>query len=440
MEGPECGAGPDPVMGGYDLCPQPSMGYSSCPAAAGRAPKLMKTLLHKLPSIGVYPGMDGFDERRVRLLNAMCVLGVSASLVSLPWIFIDEDWQGLWGNLLSQLGLIGILGLQHNRKYRLAALLVNFIGLAAVSLQVFLLPLTFGIHFWLLPFLVLPHVLFFRGERWLPSALSWAAFLAFCLCVLKMTEASNQRAPELAAQILAALTLALVGRAVRHNSTEAEWEAVAQTKRADGLLHMSLPAAAVAKLKAGQTPPFEVSHGECTVLFADLVGFTRLASSRTPRDLITILDHIVSRYDACAERYGLEKIKTIGDCYMIAAGTPEPYPDHADAIASLALDLQRVTVEMAETLALPLAVRIGIHTGLVWGGVLGQNRIAFDIWGDTVNLASRLERHGVAGRIQISDETAALLSSRFMLEARGPIVVKDKGTITTHFLTGLRPD
>ena len=400
----------------------------------------MKTLLQSVASIGVYPGLDGFDERRVRLLNAMCVLGISASLVSLPWIFADDEWQGLWGNLLSQLGLIGILSLQHNRKYRLSALLMNCIGLAAVSLQVFLLPRTFGIHFWLLPFLVLPQVLFFRVERRLPSALSWAAFAAFCLCVLKTNEVANQTAPELAAQILAALTLVLVGRAVRHTSTEAEREAVLQTKRADGFLRMSLPAAAVAKLKSGAKPPFEVSHGECTVLFADLVGFTRLAASRAPRDLITILDRIVSRYDACAERYGLEKIKTIGDCYMIAAGAPEPYPDHADAIASLALDLQRVTVEMAEALALPLAVRIGIHSGVVWGGVLGQNRIAFDIWGDTVNLASRLERHGVAGRIQISEETAALLSPRFVLEARGPVAVRDKGTLTTHFLTGLRSD
>jgi len=400
----------------------------------------MKGLLQSIASIGVYPGMDGFDERRVRLLNAMCVLGISASLVSLPWIFVDEEWQGLWGNLLSQLGLIGILSLQHNRKYRLSALLMNFIGLAAVSLQVFLLPRTFGIHFWLLPFLVLPQVLFFRVERWLPSVLSWAAFAAFCLCVLKTNEVSNQTGPELAAQILAALSLVFIGRAVRHTSIEAEREAVVQTRRADGFLRMSLPAAAVAKLKGGEKPPFEVSHGECTVLFADLVGFTRLAASRAPRDLITILDRIVSRYDACAERYGLEKIKTIGDGYMIAAGAPEPYPDHADAIASLALDLQRVTVEMAEALALPLAVRIGIHSGVVWGGVLGQNRIAFDIWGDTVNLASRLERHGVAGRIQVSEETAALLSPRFVLEERGPIAVKDKGTLTTHFLTGLRSD
>ena len=244
----------------------------------------------------------------------------------------------------------------------------------------------------------------------------------------------------MAAQVLAALTLVLVGRAVRHNSTEAEREAIAQTQRADDFLHMSLPAAAVAKLKQGHVPPFEVSHGECTVLFADLVGFTRLAASRTPRELISILDLIVTRYDDCARRYGLEKIKTIGDGYLIAAGAPEPHPEHADAIAGLALDLVDVTRQMAEALELPLGVRIGIHSGVVWGGVLGQSRIAYDIWGDTVNLASRLERHGVAGRIQVSEETAGLLSRRFVLEPRGPVAVKDKGTLRTHFLIGQRED
>ncbi len=398
----------------------------------------MRDWLRTIQSIGVSSGLDGFDARRVRLLNTMCVLGISASLVSLPWIFLDQDWQGLWGNFLSQAGLAGILGLQHRQHHRLAALLISFIGLSAVTLQVLLFPTTFGIHFWLLPFLVLPQVLFFRTEKLLPSGLSWAAFLAFCLCVLHTNVDAEQTPPELAAQILAALTLALLGRAVRHSSMEAEREAIAQTQRADDLLHMSLPAAAVAKLKAGHQPPFEVSHGDCTVLFADLVGFTRLAASRTPRELISILDRIVSRYDACAQRYGLEKIKTIGDGYMIAAGAPEPYDGHADALASLALDLQRVTKEMASALNLPLSVRIGIHSGVAWGGVLGQSRIAFDIWGDTVNVASRMERHGVAGRIHVSQETAAQLSDRFVLEARGPVEVKGKGSLHTHFLTGVR--
>ena len=400
----------------------------------------MNNRLRQLQSIGVTPDLDGFNARRVRLLNTMCVLGISASLASLPWIFLDQDWQGLWGNLLSQAGMVGILRLQHRGLHRLSALLVSFVGLSAVSLQVLLFPQTFGIHFWLLPFLILPQVLFFREEQWLPSGLSWAAFFAFGLCLLETNAHAGQSPPELAAQVLAALTLVLVGRAVRFNSVEAEREAVAQTQRADDLLHMSLPAAAVAKLKAGHTPPFEVSHGDCTVLFADLVGFTRLAASRTPRELITILDRIVSRYDACAQRYGLEKIKTIGDGYLIAAGAPEPYPDHADAIAALALDLQRVTQERAGALDLPLSVRIGIHSGVAWGGVLGQSRIAFDIWGDTVNVASRLERHGVAGRVHVSQETAAQLSDRFVLEARGPVEVKGKGTLHTHFLTGVTGD
>ena len=162
------------------------------------------------------------------------------------------------------------------------------------------------------------------------------------------------------------------------------------------------------------------------------------AAFGAPRELIVILDQIFARYDQCAERLGLEKIKTIGDAYMIAAGAPEPYPDHQDAIAELALALVRVTQDLASELELPLAVRIGIHTGIAWGGVIGQTRIAFDVWGDTVNMAARMERHGVPGRIQLSDETASRLSQRFLIEVRGVISVKSKGDVRTHFLNGMK--
>ena len=188
------------------------------------------------------PRPDKIRCTETRLLNAMCVLGISASIASLPWIFLDSDWQGLWGNLLSQAGLVGILRLQHRYRHRLAALLTNFIGLAAVSLQVLLFPATFGIHFWLLPFMILPQVLFFRAERMLPTGLSWAAFLAFCMCVMRHGAANHQAPPEMAAQVLAALTLVLVGRAVRHNSTEAEQRPLPRPSSRRSL-HMSLPAA-----------------------------------------------------------------------------------------------------------------------------------------------------------------------------------------------------
>jgi adenylate cyclase len=395
--------------------------------------------LQAIQNIGVHEDLDGFDVRRVRLLNSLCVLGIVACVVSSPWIFYQENLQGLWGNLLSQLGLVGVLWLQHRRWHRVAALAITLTGLLGVLLQVAIFPETWGIHFWLLPIASMPQVLFFREERWLPLCFGWIAFIAFSVCVMNTGVSDGQEAPEMAAQILAALMLMLIGGTVRQSSHNAEREAIAQSERADAILHMTLPSSAVAKLKDGLRPPFEVSHDECTIMLVDIVGFTKLAASVVPRDLIVILDQIFDRYDRCARRLGLEKIKTIGDAYMIAAGAPEPYPGHHDAIAELSLDLVRATQEMAVELGLPLDVRIGIHTGVAWGGVIGQTRIAFDVWGDTVNMAARMERHGLPGRIQLSAETAERLASRFIVEERGIIPVKNKGDVQTYFLNGMHP-
>ena len=359
-------------------------------------------------------------------------------MAALPWIFIQENLQGLWGNLLSQLGMVLILGMQHRHWYRASATVLSLVGLFGVSAQVVVFPETWGIHFWLLPLGLLPQILFFREERWLPHVLGWGMFLAFSGCVFLTGGRSGQAAPEIAAQVMAAVTLMIVGMAVRRSSLEAETEALLQSERADALLHMSLPSAAVAKLKAGHRPPFEVSNDECTVLMADIVGFNGLAATIPPRDLIRVLDEIFERYDSCARCLGLEKIKTIGDAYMIAAGTPDPLPDHCDTIAELALALVRVTREIAEELELPLDVRVGVHTGVAWGGVIGQTRIAFDIWGDTVNRAARMEEHGVPGRIHLSEETVGGLSPRFIVEERGLVELKGIGLSRTYFLTGER--
>ena len=398
----------------------------------------MRDWIQRVQDIGVTDALDGFDARRVRLLNSLCVMGVVACLVSLPWIFTSEDWQGLWSNVLSQAMLLGVLGLQRRGWHRSTIVSITLIGVIVISLQVWVYPESLGIHYWLLPISLVPQVLSFREDRWLPSLLGWTVFITFSVCVLYTGGRAGDPAPEMAAQILAAMMLMLIGGAGRGSTHEAEREALAQSARADAILHMSLPRAAVAKLKAGHRPPFEVSHDECTVMMADIVGFTKLASTVAPRELIAILDQIFDRYDQCAERLGLEKIKTIGDAYMIAAGAPEPYPDHQDAIAELALELVKVTQDLATELELPLAVRIGIHTGIAWGGVIGQTRIAFDVWGDTVNMAARMERHGVPGRIQLSQETASRLSPRFLVEVRGVISVKSKGEVRTHFLNGMK--
>ncbi|MDF0551890.1 adenylate/guanylate cyclase domain-containing protein [Kamptonema sp. UHCC 0994] len=175
---------------------------------------------------------------------------------------------------------------------------------------------------------------------------------------------------------------------------------------------------------------------EVTVLFADIVGFTPLSASMSPIALVDLLNQVFSAFDHLCERHGLEKIKTIGDAYMVVGGLPTPRSDHAEAIAQMAIDMQ---VEIALFNAKnnkDFSIRIGIHSGPVVAGVIGIKKFIYDLWGDTVNLASRMESHGLAGQIQVSDVTYELLKDKFLLQKRSPIQVKGKGEMTTYFLLG----
>ena len=147
-----------------------------------------------------------------------------------------------------------------------------------------------------------------------------------------------------------------------------------------------------------------------------------------------ILDDLFSALDELAERHGLEKIKTIGDAYMAVGGLPEPRPDHAEAVAEMALAVREEVVRHLDPAGRPLAVRIGIDTGPVVAGVIGRRRFSYDLWGDTVNTASRMESNGVAGCIQVTDRAYRRLRDRYRFERRGPVQVKGKGELVTWFL------
>jgi class 3 adenylate cyclase len=168
-----------------------------------------------------------------------------------------------------------------------------------------------------------------------------------------------------------------------------------------------------------------------TVLFADIVGFTTLSAQVSPEELVRLLNDIFSCFDGLADKYGLEKIKTIGDAYMAVAGLPMPRPDHAAAAADMALEMQREIATLAEG---QLQARIGMHTGPVVAGVIGKKKFSYDLWGDTVNTASRMESHSIPGQIQVTQATYEFLQGAFLFEARGKIQVKGKGELTTYLL------
>jgi adenylate cyclase len=208
---------------------------------------------------------------------------------------------------------------------------------------------------------------------------------------------------------------------------------------AENLLLNILPRSIADRLKA-ETRTIADQFSSASILFADVVDFTPLAERLPPAEVVGVLDHLFSHFDDLAERHGLEKIKTIGDCYMVAAGVPSPRPDHARALALMALDMQVAMRSIDEVGHLGLELRVGINSGPVVAGVIGRKRFLYDLWGDAVNTASRMESHGTSGRIQITRATKELLEDEFVCEPRGTIALKGKGETETWYLVGLRQD
>ncbi len=173
-----------------------------------------------------------------------------------------------------------------------------------------------------------------------------------------------------------------------------------------------------------------------TILFADIVKFTELSSQVSPEELVSLLNEIFSAFDRLTERYGLEKIKTIGDAYMVAGGIPNTRPDHAEAVANMALDMRLEIAEFNKRNNCNCNIRIGINTGPVVAGVIGTKKFIYDLWGDTVNVASRMESHGMPGAIQVTADTYEMLRDRFEFEPRGKITIKGKGEMMTYLLIG----
>ena len=216
-----------------------------------------------------------------------------------------------------------------------------------------------------------------------------------------------------------------------------------ERKRGDALLRNVLPEAIIDRLK-GRGPRLDdvliaERYAEATVLFADLVGFTEQAARTDPDELIATLDGVFTRWDDLADRFGLEKIKTIGDAYMAVAGVPNARPDHVEATADMGLEIRDGVSKLLWPSGVPISVRIGIACGPVIAGVIGHRKFAYDIWGDTVNSASRLESAAVPGSIQVSEAVHDRLIGNYAFSEPYVVDLKGKGATTAHRLLGRTP-
>ena len=299
-----------------------------------------------------------------------------------------------------------------------------------------------SLHWWFLG-TAMGALLLFYDSRWWQATYAIISFAAFIVCELQLVRIAAVHTPsasyiaagpfmQTGVRVSVFLSVLIVSGVFVSSITTAEAHLARANDILESILGNMLPRPIADRLRR-EGCTFADGYAECSVLFVDLAGFTALASEMAPADLVNLLDEIFSRFDDLTEKHGLEKIKTIGDAYMVAAGIPEPRRDHAHACVALATEMRAVIREYAG-----LKARIGINSGSVVAGIIGKRRFIYDLWGDTVNLASHMERSGIVDEIQVSDETAALIRADYETEPRGVIEVKGKGSMTVHLVVGRR--
>jgi guanylate cyclase len=404
----------------------------------------MNTALVRLARVGADPGDDAETGVRKALLVLVAVLILPISLI----------WAGLFLALGASAGLIAlvyfvvsfasILVFARTRNFgfllRAQLLAILFAPTLAMAPAGGFLA-TGGVGLW--GILAPLGALVFGDVR---SAIRWyAAFVAAFIAGGVVGELwAGDRLPTWFSTTMLALNIVVGGTIVftllalfarqREDALAALRNA---QERAENLLLNILPRSIADELKA-QPHTIADQFTEASILFADVADFTPRSEHLPPSEVVGVLDRLFSHFDDLAEKYDVEKIKTIGDCYMVAAGVPTPRADHARALALMALEMLDAVRSRGVVGDLGLELRIGINSGPVVAGVIGRKRFLYDLWGDAVNTASRMESHGTPGRIQITRATRELLADEFVCERRGTVPVKGKGDMETWYLLGSR--
>jgi len=404
--------------------------------------------LRRLTDLGVLPS----DPEDVRLRKAVLTLS-SALMATLAFVWVGTyAVLGLWLSAAIPLAYqlasaVSIYTFARTRRYRLFRTSQLWMSL----LLPFALQWSLGgfgnssaVSLWALSSPI-GALLFLGPRRAVPWFLAFAALVGFSGAIDSTLAASAPEIPE--GVVISYFVLNILGVSTTvyvllqyfvRARERALAELGAEREKSERLLLNVLPQSVAGRLKESDEV---IADGfeSATVLFADIVGFTPLAQKLSPADTVALLDQVFARWDALAARHGLEKIKTIGDAYMVAGGVPNQRGDHVQAIAEMALGMGAEVGRCAADSGIELAVRIGIDTGPVVAGVIGRAKFSYDLWGDTVNTASRMEHHGVAGEIQVTERVFERLHDRYDFRPRGVIEVKGKGPMTTYFLLARRP-
>ena len=372
-----------------------------------------------------------------RLVNIVSISFPILWLIYFFYVFLFAYW-GVWPLVLTSFISVIILTAtlvlwRKQRRRQLALAIAAALILADISLVILFLSWAFGAQYAAIT-LFLTFMLTSLYPRWVTVAVAVVIMLLFIgwyyYTVFFPPLAS---VPPLQLAVFNSLNIAAtfgtIGIATLYLVNEADRAEQANEE----LLNNVLPSSIAARLKKKE-PTIADGFQNASILFADLVGFTPVSQKLTPDELVEMLDTIFSRFDELVDQYGLEKIKTIGDEYMVASGIPTPREDHAQALADFALAMRDSLTEYSETNGVDLRMRIGINSGPVVAGVIGKRRFLYDLWGDSVNTASRMESHGIPGEIQITEATRDLLDGQFTYVDRGVIDIKGKGPMQTYLL------
>ena len=403
----------------------------------------LRALALRFVESGVRADTSGSDARYIRFLNATLLLFGLAQVPILPLLIALEMWTQIPWNLAA-LSLCG-LGFALNRSGRHLRSKVLTIGVMVVNTVYFsvLLGSTAPTHLWLMAMAVLG-VLAFKPSEWAWAAvlvgLTVVSFVAleFSYLELEPTVAhftdpvEALRAARGSTISAVVLMLILVGMMHQRFATS-EAELAAEKAQSDRLLRAILPDEVARELRDNGTTR-AIRHEDVSLLFADIVGFTPLAASMPAEEVVALLATVFERFDSLISECGVEKIKTIGDAYMVAGGVPRASPNHAHQLALCALGMMQVIEQVSQELGHPLQLRIGLHRGPAVAGVIGTTKFAYDLWGESVNLASRLEASGTPGRIHVSETFRAGLEEVLPFEGRGEVTLKGVGPTRTHWL------
>lgn len=365
--------------------------------------------------------------------------------VHLSWIltfFLLDAYIMAYVNIASAAIFYLTYKMNKNKMFFLAiAIAVIEVTVHQVLAVIFLGPGT-GFQFYLITILIVPFLITPSNKYKLPKVLLSILVIAI---FIKLSVLFDQTIPfyTLKPYIVdifivfnafsAMFVLVAIGFYFNKSVTDAEEELESERKKTESLLHNILPHSICEKLKTEQSTIAD-KFDDVSILFLDIVGFTELSSRKSPKEMVDILNEIFTDFDCLGEVYKLEKIKTIGDSYMIAAGVPKNDPEGAENIIKFASKLNDIVDDFNQRSNENLQIRIGINTGTVVAGIIGRYKFAYDVWGDAVNIASRMESHGVVGKVHVSESTYLAVKNLFEFEKLAPIEIKGKGMMQTYLL------